>query len=496
MNIGFVYNCEAIEKPHEDTIDLVLYLKGPDNSDRTITIYDFQSMFYMRKPPFVSIDSIIEIINEYLVTKSTDVKLKDGNWINPLKPVTEYIEIIGSYKTVLKLLAKLKEHIIYMSIKSNNEWTLNDEIDYNYTENPFRFTKYLTKNRLQYILSTRYNVPLCGCIQYSDTDITDEVIDNKAGKNIVRNIKPYTTDHTQFVRILSYDIETYTIDNMNPHVPNHEIMCIGIAIFNLSSNKPVRQYCIITKELTGTNPENGIVTEYIVCNNEQELLKKFIEIVAKENPLILTGFNNYGFDDEFVYVRMQRYGLSERYCELFGSKDELTTINMKIDGIKQSANRTVTGKHIFTVDVYKYMLKSNPKLYTQQSKGTLNSMLEVNKITNPWNESEPLSKYDLDYKTMFEYWDRNENIYTIAYYCTMDAVCAGVLLIKMGLIQDKIHLGELSCSSFYDALYKEVSEKVQTKITQFAIANDIALTDDNFGISRMSKEYLDGFELI
>ena len=227
------------------------------------------------------------------------------------------------------------------------------------------------------------------------------------------------------------------------------------------------------------------------------MLEGFIEIVAKECPLITVGFNNYGFDDRFIYERLRRYyddategTLADKFLRLFSydNTTEFKDIDLKIDGIQQRGNQTFIGNRIFSVDVYKYMLKANPKLYTQQAKGNLNSMLSLNKIVSPWDGKTDVQKTGLTYRQMFSYWDINIHIRDIAYYCMNDAFCAGLLLIKMGLLQDKIKLGETSCSSLSDSLYKEVSEKVLTKIEEFGWANGFCLSDDTLGIKRPSMK--------
>ena len=338
----------------------------------------------------------------------------------------------------------------------------------------------------QYVLSTRHNISICGVNSFDTSNVDSYgriIIDYE--KDIHR-IHSTHDNFDSFVKVMSYDIETYTKDNMISSIESHVVMCIGICFFLLSSPIPYRRICLIikpvetTEEYTKYSKDDNVETEYISYESEKEMLKGYIKLIHDENPLVIVGFNNFGFDDGYIYSRMKLFGLDKTFLELFSYDNTATfkNIELKIDGIQQSSNNTIIGNKIFCVDVYKYMLKANPKLYTQQAKGNLNSMLLLNKIKSPYDNKSYMQKTDLTYSQMFDYWDSNIEIKKIGFYCVNDALCAGLLLIKMGLLQDKIKLGETSCSSLYDSLYREVSEKVLTKIEEFGWKNDFCLSDD------------------
>jgi len=510
MRKGFVYSVSSEQQTNSITLHFkeLVPVDDEQTSERTeqtfrnetetrqkiidseLKISNFKPNFFIKKPPFIS---KIEFENRL---RSLDVaweirKFHDGNWTNGTS-MQDFYDIFGDYENVLRSYWNLRKFAMERSFLNLDTWTFEDEVDFNNTENPFRYSKFLSPRNWQYVLSTRENISICGINSFPSEDEINYLDSEK-----LKEIKSTHENFDPFVKVLAYDIETYTKNNMNPELKENEIMCIGICFFILSSNIPYRRICLITKpvnparkgfiEFTENDP---ISTEYVSFRDEREMLKAYVKLLQEENPLIIVGFNNFGFDDRFVFERMKRYGLNEQFlrCFSYDSTAEFRKIDLKIDGIQQNDNLTIIGNKIFTIDVFKYMLKANPKLYTQQAKGNLNSMLSLNKIKSPWDNVSDIQKTGLTYSEMFSFWDGNVNIREIAYYCVNDALCAGLLLIKMGLLQDKIKLGETSCSSLYDSLYREVSEKVLTKIEEFGWKNRFCLSDDTLGIKRPSKK--------
>ena len=496
-NHSFVYSVSSIVDP-SNRIDLhCKILKDSKIEDTIVTINNFKPNFFIKKPAFIPEKAFIIKLNDLKNNKHIEYCIKrfhDGNYTNATSKQSFY-EISGTYNSVRSAYWDLRKYVTENMYLNIDTWNFLDEVDFNNTENPFRYSRFINPSSWKYILSTRYNISICGCnsYKYNRIDFLNE--------SQMKSIKATHEDFDSFVKVMAYDIETYTPDNMSYSDVTHEVMCIGICFFILSSTIPYRRMCLITKTVEEAredfieySKDDTIKTEYVSYENELEMLKGYIEVIRNENPLIIVGFNNYGFDDEFIYERMKLIDrmrnekISTTYLNLFSYDNtaEYKEIDLKIDGIQQKANRTIIGNKIFVVDVYKYMLKANPKLYTQQAKGNLNSMLSLNKIKSPYDNKSDVQKTGLTYSQMFTYWKSNINIRDIAYYCMNDAFCAGLLLIKMGLIQDKIKLGETSCSSLFDSLYKEVSEKVLTKIEEFGWQNEFCLSDDTLGIKRPS----------
>lgn len=106
---------------------------------------------------------------------------------------------------------------------------------------------------------------------------------------------PYSTP-----KIMAFDIEVYSSDTSMPKAyrPSDTIEMISV-ICGVEGNRKA-EYLLhkCTKKLN--------VSTEIICTNELELIRKFFEIIGSENPDVITGYNIYGFDFNYIVERLQR----------------------------------------------------------------------------------------------------------------------------------------------------------------------------------------------
>jgi DNA polymerase elongation subunit (family B) len=408
-----------------------------------------------------------------------------------------------------------------------------DELFYNNTETPFRFTSTTLSLRDSiYQLSTKHNIPLVGGVTIDESYLTDNYpfdylpsdteisgIDYKDIKHIKRND---TIDLKHKMRVLSYDIETHNVDgNMEP-TDNNPITCIGFGLFSLSSTIPIKRVSLISKPFTSEDlnklgyPESRIVnsrkcykiyneyfgnehnlkdkTTYVICKNESDLLEAYLEYIEKYKPNIISGFNIYGFDDKWVHYKMKQYNFETRFLQTFTPYDleimkEVSWFRefvptfrkflLKLDGDIKNDNASVRGGVVLTADIYKILLKADPRRYTQYGRGNLDTMLKVNNIKNPINNQE-LQKTGLKINEMFRLWDLGERIYDIALYCCQDAWICGTLLIKTAKINDFIEMALISHTSLNDSIFRADSRRVQMSILYYAYNYGFAFSDSTY----------------
>jgi DNA polymerase elongation subunit (family B) len=351
--------------------------------------------------------------------------------------------------------------------------------------------------------------------------IAGKMIGLDASINSIYNtiVKSDTLDFKQNMTLMSYDIETYTRSNMNPNDKSNYIFAIGCGFFNLTNNIPRRSVCIVSKDfdklpenveiekitlfdkkcykiiVPHQQTESKDIGEYIITENEKELLKTFINVLKFERPQIITGFNTYGFDDEFVYKRMKLHKLDEEYLQTYSCYDLNVMkeeswfkqfapkyeeeIPLKIDNNIKRDNKTVKAWSVITTDVYKLILKEDPKRFTQYGRGNLDTMLEVYKIKNPFTGAQ-LSKTDMKIQEMFRLWDNNEDIYRIALYCRQDAWVTGTLLINRSKLGDLIEMANFSHTLFSDSIYRADGVRVNNSTIAYAYSEKFALKDDPY----------------
>jgi len=109
----------------------------------------------------------------------------------------------------------------------------------------------------------------------------------------------------------SWDIECYSSDGEFPlakkgkRASGDPIIQIGTVCWRLGSNEPVERHVFV---LGGCDPMEGVTLH--VANTEASLLQKWFQWVTVEKQFdILIGYNIFGFDERYVWDRMEELGM-------------------------------------------------------------------------------------------------------------------------------------------------------------------------------------------
>ena len=107
----------------------------------TVIIDNFLPNFYIKKPAFVlkevfegHLNELREKYNIYWCIE----QFKDGNWTDAVDKQNFY-KIFGQYFSIYKAYSDLKIYVTENVFLNIDTWNFLDEVDYNNTENPFRY---------------------------------------------------------------------------------------------------------------------------------------------------------------------------------------------------------------------------------------------------------------------------------------------------------------------------------------------------------------------
>jgi len=106
----------------------------------------------------------------------------------------------------------------------------------------------------------------------------------------------------------------HIIDTLNKNFPSLEgdkTIQIGLSFIKYGQTTPYQNYMITVGTCT---PLHNAIT--IECKTERELLLKFREVMLKEDPDIITGYNIDGFDTAWLFKRASECGISDRFARL------------------------------------------------------------------------------------------------------------------------------------------------------------------------------------
>jgi DNA polymerase elongation subunit (family B) len=231
----------------------------------------------------------------------------------------------------------------------------------------------------------------------TDTVITIEEMFEKMNNNLEegeehfdyntkKHIKQYNNKKATIVDIIcdknfERDGKLFELNNsLNtcfPKLEGDKVTFIGSTFMNYGDNEPYKNHCIVLNSCSDMPIQNSIIESY---QTEREVLLAWNQLVQKENPDIVIGYNIFGFDYEFMFRRAEETGcvneflkLSRNNEEICGTKDKDTN---KIK-IEESTIQIASGQHDLK------FIKMNGRLQVD--------------LYNFFRREENLTSYKLDY---------------------------------------------------------------------------------------------------
>lgn len=228
--------------------------------------------------------------------------------------------------------------------------------------------------------------------------------------------------------IASFDIETYSGDGSFP-TPNKKecpIIQIATSFQRYGDDQPYLKHLINLE--TCDSIDN---CEVIECRTEEQLIKEFVKVLERENVDIITGYNIWKFDFNYIIQRAKllniqdsfvigkvRYKPSESYTTTFSSSaygDNDYTM-LKTPGITQ-------------IDLFE-LIKREHKLTKYSLDAVSNHFLKETKV-------------DLPYKEMFKKFkgtssDRKD----IGVYCIQDTILPLRIIGKLNIIPNLVEMAK------------------------------------------------------
>jgi len=244
-------------------------------------------------------------------------------------------------------------------------------------------------------------------IQESSCDIDIFVKDWK-------NLKPIQRDDTGPFKIASLDIECYSSTGNFPDSLTTGDVCFQIAV----TTKQNGEY--IDKRVF------GVKTEF---ETEKGMLEAFADYFKKLDPDIVTGWNIYGFDLEYIYNRMVMCGCSDLVLGRLNEEDiELTVKNLSSNALGNNVLKMVkmTGRYVF--DMYQE-IKREHKFESYSLNNVSKTLLGDQKIDMPVHE-------------IFSRFATGEGLEEVAEYCIKDTELPHAISEKLSLLQNLMEMAK------------------------------------------------------
>ena len=88
---------------------------------------------------------------------------------------------------------------------------------------------------------------------------------------------------------------------------------IGSTFIKYGEDKPYLNHCIVLD--TCSQPNNIENCEIETYNTEKDVLLAWTRLIQSENPDLLTGYNIFGFDYQFMFQRAEELGCLEEFLK-------------------------------------------------------------------------------------------------------------------------------------------------------------------------------------
>jgi len=130
-----------------------------------------------------------------------------------------------------------------------------------------------------------------------------------------------------------------------PKLEGDKCTFIGSTFMNYGEPEPFMNHCIVLNTCSELPISNSILETY---NTEKEVLLAWQQLVQRENPDIIIGYNIFGFDYEFMFRRAEENNCVEDFLRLSRNKDEICGTKDNDTGrykIEESSIHIASGQH-------------------------------------------------------------------------------------------------------------------------------------------------------
>ena len=178
---------------------------------------------------------------------------------------------------------------------------------------------------------------------------SDELESSGNGENNEYVYKPYekktrTNKKSTIIDVLlsdKYDREekiqlsNEVITLMFPPLEGDKVTFIGSTFMKYGETEPYMNHCVV---LGSCDDVDGTIIE--TANTEKDLLLQWADLIQKENPDIMIGYNIFGFDYEFMFRRAQENKCEREFLKLSRkinevcAKEDIHTRQLNIENTK------------------------------------------------------------------------------------------------------------------------------------------------------------------
>jgi len=238
-------------------------------------------------------------------------------------------------------------------------------------------------------------------------------------------VRPIDRDDIAPLRIMSFDIECYSSTGAfpDPRNPRDVVFQIGMTTreFGKGDESTMRR-CLCLKETAGPDVESFAT--------EKALLEAFTEYLVRTDPDIITGWNIFGFDLEFLHFRAVLNGVGTVWGRVRDAISELQIKNLSSSALGNNELKMVPMKGRYVFDLFQDVKREHK--------------LESYSLNNVSKHFLKDQKNDMPVREIFSrYAEGNPaRLGEVAEYCLKDTELPHALMEKLCQIQNQIEMAK------------------------------------------------------
>ncbi len=240
-------------------------------------------------------------------------------------------------------------------------------------------------------------------------------------------LKPVERDDIAPFIVASFDIECNSSTGKfpDPNVPDDACFQIAVSLCKFGSDEPYEKVCLCYKKTDGP--------DVISFDTEKEMLLAFKKYMNEKDIDILTGWNIFGFDLEYIYKRANMVGCGIDFYQLGKLKDtECHLVMKKLSSSALGDNflklLPMSGRFVFD-------------MFHEVKKGYKLDSYNLNNVSKLYLGDQ---KIDMAPKEMFARFVEGDpkKLYEVAEYCIKDTLLPHKLMKKMCILLNLVEMAK------------------------------------------------------
>jgi len=240
-------------------------------------------------------------------------------------------------------------------------------------------------------------------------------------------LKPVERDDIAPFIVASFDIECNSSTGKfpDPNVPDDACFQIAVSLCKFGSDEPYEKVCLCYKKTDGP--------DVVSFDTEKEMLLAFKKYMNEKDIDILTGWNIFGFDLEYIYKRAAMVGCGIDFYQLGKLKDtECHLVMKKLSSSALGDNflklLPMSGRFVFD-------------MFHEVKKGYKLDSYSLNNVSKLYLGDQ---KIDMAPKEMFARFVEGDpkKLYEVAEYCIKDTLLPHKLMKKMCILLNLVEMAK------------------------------------------------------